>query len=99
MRTENERSTNACAGRIEKTRYNKVMTTTTKLEKALQYANQLPSDLQDELADYILAETGEPLALSEAERAAIAEGQADFAAGRVASDEEVQAVFDRARSR
>ena len=75
------------------------MTTTTKFQKAMAHADQLPTDQQDELAEYILAETGVPLELSDEEIAAIEEGQADFAAGRVVSEEEVQAVFNRARGR
>jgi hypothetical protein len=72
------------------------------LDEALKAVRRLPADSQDEIARAMLAlagtETdGEPVPLSEAERAAIALSKAAAARGEFASEEQVRAVWAKHR--
>jgi predicted transcriptional regulator len=67
------------------------------LEKAVAAARALPPDLQDEIAHVVLMIAADahsdPIALSDAERAAIAASRAAAARGEFATDEQVRAVW------
>ncbi len=68
------------------------------MQHAIDELSRLPEDRQDEIAEYILAELSAPVVLNEAQRHAVAEGQADFRAGRIASEAVVEQTFDRLRN-
>lgn len=69
------------------------------MHKALEILSKLPTDRQDQLAELLLdlAET-KPYVLSREEQSAVDHGRTDFEAGRVASDEEIAAIFSQLRS-
>ncbi len=89
-------SVNAHSSPIAFLWYNATMTKL--MQKALDALNRLPEDKQDEIAEYILSISDEPVRLTEEERTAVKRGRADVKAGRFASDEEVEATFKRLRS-
>ncbi len=69
------------------------------LNKALKAISKLPADRQDQLAEIILdVAKKDPYPLSAAEEAAIAEGRKDIAAGNVADQKDIDAIFGRLRS-
>ncbi len=67
------------------------------LERAVAAARELPPDVQDDIARIVLTiaadEEPEPVALSPAERAAIATSKAAAARGEFATDEQVRALW------
>jgi predicted transcriptional regulator len=66
------------------------------LERAVEAARSLPPDAQDDIARLVLQLAGDeepPIALTEAERAAIAESKAAAARGDFATEQEVRAVW------
>jgi hypothetical protein len=66
------------------------------LDRAFDAVRGLSVDEQDEIARTILAlvgDDGEPIPLTDDERAAIARSKAEAARGEFASDEEVRAVW------
>lgn len=72
---------------------------TTKLDQALEKVRKLPPERQDHIADVLLT-LATPLAESDytpAQIAAIEEGLADAAAGRIASQDDMEAFFSRYR--
>ena len=71
---------------------------TSLMKKAINVLRQLPESEQEEMAKYILAQTSEPVVLSEAELEAIAAGEADIKAGRFGSDEEFEKTLNRLRT-
>ena len=75
------------------------MIPTTK--KLLEQVESWPAEDQEELLEYareIEARRTRVYRLSDDERAAIAEGMADARAGRFATDDEITAILNRART-
>jgi hypothetical protein len=71
------------------------------IKKLLEQVESWPQEDQEELAEAareIEARRHGVYQLTHDERAAIAEGLADARAGRFASDDEINAIFERARS-
>jgi len=69
--------------------------------KILEQVESWPEEDQEELAEYareIEARRGGVYRLSEDERAALAQSAQDVRAGRFAGDEEIAAIFKKARS-
>ena len=80
--------------------YNAAMTKL--LDEALKAVRRLPANSQDEIARAMLALAGteidgEPVPLTDAERAAIALSKAAAARGEFATDEHVHAVWAKHR--
>ncbi|MBA3520307.1 MAG: hypothetical protein H0T75_22315 [Rhizobiales bacterium] len=69
------------------------------LERAVAAARELPPDVQDDIARLVLMIAGEgtpePVALSPAERAAIAASKAAASRGEFATDDQVRAVWKK----
>jgi hypothetical protein len=66
------------------------------LERAVQAVRDLPPEAQEEIARLVLQLAGgdaPPVALTSAERAAIAQSKAAAARGEFASDDEVRAAW------
>ena len=66
------------------------------LDRALEVARSLPSDVQDDIARVVLQLAGgevSPVVLSADERAAIAASKAAAARGEFATDEQVRAMW------
>jgi predicted transcriptional regulator len=72
-----------------------------KLKEVLQKAESWPDEDQEELVDLareIESRRSGVYRLSDDERKAVEQGMADAGAGRFASDEEIDAIFEKARS-
>ncbi len=70
------------------------------LERAMERAQALPADVQDEIARLVLAYAGEDdevLVLTPAEEADLLEARAEMERGEFATDDEVSAVFSKYR--
>ncbi len=68
------------------------------LKQAIDAVTKLPSDRQDELARYLLHLAGDPrqpVEIDEAERAALAEAEAQLARNERVPDEVVRAFWNR----
>ena len=68
--------------------------------KILEQVESWPEEDQEELAEYareIAARRGGVYRLSEDERAALAQSAQDVRAGRFASDQQIAAIFKKAR--
>jgi hypothetical protein len=71
------------------------------LERAMERAQGLSPDLQDEIARLVLAYAGEDddvLTLTPEEEADLLEAQAEMERGDFATDDEVSAVFSKYRA-
>jgi hypothetical protein len=71
------------------------------LSKAMEAAQRLPPDAQDEIARLVLAYAGDEDAayvLTPEDEAAIQKSRSAAASGQFASDEKLQAIRDRIRS-
>jgi predicted transcriptional regulator len=71
-----------------------------RLETLLERVSALPEDAQDELLDHVAlieARQSGIYHLSDDERAAVRRGLEEARQGRFATDEEVEAVFNRYR--
>ncbi|MEL6505953.1 MAG: hypothetical protein AAFO61_00240 [Pseudomonadota bacterium] len=68
-----------------------------RLHRAIEELKNLPEDVQEEVVAYIESKSdeAEPFVLTDAMKAAIAEGEADIAAGRFITGEEFFAELDR----
>lgn len=75
------------------------MSMTDLLERAVAAARALPPDVQDDIARLVFMiakeEKREPVALSPAERTAIAASKAAAARGEFATDDQVRAVWKK----
>ena len=72
-----------------------------KLKEVLEKAESWPKEDQDELIDLareIESRRSGVYRLSDDERKAVEQGMADATAGRFASDQEIDAIFKKARS-
>ncbi|HJE22231.1 MAG TPA: hypothetical protein K8W01_01035 [Methylorubrum populi] len=70
------------------------------LERAMERAQALPADMQDEIARLVLAYAGEDgavLTLTPEEEADLREARAEMERGDFATDDEVSAVFSKYR--
>ena len=66
------------------------------LDQALEVARSLPSEAQDDIARIVLQLAGDdagPIALSTDERTAIATSRAAAERGKVATDDQVRAIW------
>ena len=71
---------------------------TRMLDEAIKKVRELPDSVQDDAAEMLFsvaAKQGEPVRLDEETRAAIREGRAQARRGEFASDEDMQAFFER----
>ena len=70
------------------------------LEQAIEAVRKLPEPYQDEAAELLfdlMAKREEPLKLDDETRQAIRRGLEEVRAGKIATDEQVAAVFNRYR--
>ena len=71
---------------------------TRMLDEAIKKVRELPDSVQDDAAEMLFsvaAKQGEPVRLDEETRAAVREGMAQARRGEFASDEDMQAFFER----
>jgi|GraSoi_2013_40cm_1033754.scaffolds.fasta_scaffold191218_1 predicted transcriptional regulator len=71
---------------------------TRMLDEAIKKVRELPDSVQDDAAEMLFsvaAKQGEPVRLDEETRAAVREGRAQARRGEFASDEDMQAFFER----
>ncbi len=71
---------------------------TRMLDEAIKKVRELPDSVQDDAAEMLFsvaAKQGEPVRLDEETRAAVREGRAQAHRGEFASDEDMQAFFER----